>query len=103
MCPVVSFQPTNLVIVVEDESLVVDEDAVEQKPDEEEDDGHGPHRPERCLQVLAMPRPERDKGQHNDPEDDKLVLRLDRHVCARARSKLAVFSPTPGGYFSLQK
>lgn len=67
--------------MVEDEGLVVDEDAVEQKPDEEEDDRHGPHRPERRLHVLAVPRPERDEAQHDDPENEKLVLHLDRHVC----------------------
>lgn len=66
--------------MIEDESLVVDKDAVEQKPDEKENDGHGPHRPERRLHVLAVPRAERDEAQHDDPEDQKLVLRLDRHV-----------------------
>lgn len=69
-----------LVIVIEDERLLVDEDAVEQKPDEEEDDGDCPHRPEGRLHVLAVPCSERDEAQHDDPEDEKLVLRLDRHV-----------------------
>lgn len=81
---IVPSKPTNLVIVIEDEGLVVDEDAVEQKPDGEEDDGHGPHSPERRHHVLAVPRPESDEAQHDDPEDEKLVLRLDGHVCVHA-------------------
>lgn len=69
-----------LVVVVEDERLVVDEDAIEQKPDEQKDDGHCPHRPVRRLHVLAVPCSERDEAEHDHPEDEHLVLHQDRHV-----------------------
>lgn len=67
--------------MVEDECLVVDEDAIEQKPDEQKDDRHCPHRPIRRLHVLAVPCSERNEAEHNHPEDEHLVLHQDRHVC----------------------
>ena len=78
--------------MVEDERFVVDEDAIEQKPDEQEDDRHCPHCPVRCLHVLAVPCSERDEAEHDHPEDEHLVLQLDRH-----RHRLA-FTPTLCSY-----